>query len=91
MLYRKCVPCTKDQVYDPFTRRCFVKKENQYIDMHKESKNGIFAVTDIFGTHENHTAIFNFNMDWEKKLENGASLNPDHLVLNVTTITTSLK
>lgn len=27
---RKCVPCTKDQVYDPFSKRCFVKKVNQY-------------------------------------------------------------
>jgi len=88
---RKCKKCKKDQVYDPFTRRCFVKKINQYIDFHTEHKNKLFAVTDIFGTKENHTALFNFDIEWKKLLANGASIGPEVLALNVTSITTSLK
>jgi len=88
---RKCKACKKDQVYDPFSRRCFVQKENQYLDMHKEDKNKLFAVTDIFGTHDSHTAIFNFNIDWKKVLSTGATITPEHLILNITSITTSLK
>lgn len=88
---RKCMLCKKDQVYDPFTRRCFVKKVNQYIDFHTEHKNKIFAVTDIFGTKDNHTALFNFDIQWKKELENGAKVGPEPLALNVTSITTSLK
>lgn len=51
----------------------------------------LFAVTDIFGTKDNHTAIFNFIIEWSKKLPTGAVMQPNHLILKITSVTTSLK
>jgi len=62
-----CIKCAKKHVWDKWSRRCFKRKKNRYMDIHYNSKDLYIMISDLFSVGKDVTGIFDFQIHWKGK------------------------
>jgi hypothetical protein len=62
-----CRRCRKKEVYDMWSRRCYKRKKNRYMDIHYNRKDQYIQISDLFSVGKDITAVFDFQIHYKKK------------------------
>lgn len=62
-----CIKCGKKYVWDAWSRRCFKRKKNRYMDVHYNSKESYIMISDLFSIGKDVSTIFDFQIHWKGK------------------------
>jgi len=76
-----CIKCKKKYVWDMWSRRCFRRKKNRYMDIHYNNKDQTILIADLFSIGKDVIAIFNFELHYKK-----GSGTPEPAIFSVTAI-----
>lgn len=63
----QCIKCKDKYVWDMWSRRCFRRKKNRYMDIHYNNKEQTITVADLFSVGKDVIAIFDFEIHYRKK------------------------
>jgi len=77
----RCVKCKKKDVWDAWSRRCFRRRKNRYMDIHYNRAERYIQVSDLFSVGEDVTAIFDFMIQWRTKKH-----KPEQALFKITAI-----